>query len=180
MRSKWTVTTPPAVRVVDFTSMRPHLRMDPASDERDYVLELVDAAIAHAQQSMEASLITQGITAVFYDDGLSEVELPRGPVISVASVTDADDYELEAGETGYELERVGNSDRLRIHAAYRAPLTVLYSAGYGGAATDVPADVRQAIRQHAAHLYLYREAGNDPPKQLQDFYQLRRRGVSVG
>ena len=178
---KWSITTPPAERIIDFASMKAHLRLDDAG-ERDYVLELIDAATEYAQQAMETTLLLSGLTATYYTSE-AILPLPRGPVVSVASVIDRDDYTLEDG-TDYEVQRVGNEDRLVMLRSYTPPLVIAYTAGHAQP-QDVPADIRQAIRCHVATLYAYRESVSATPlaavpDQLAAFYARHSRAIPIG
>jgi hypothetical protein len=119
----------------------------------------------------------------FYADGRSPLlRLPRGPVQSITSVTDANGHVL-AG-TAYALERRGHQDQMRLNVAAVFPLTVVYVAGYG-AASDVPALIRQGLLCHVGTLYENRESvavGTmaPVPHSLADFYRLRSRKIGVG
>jgi uncharacterized phiE125 gp8 family phage protein len=143
-----------------------------------YVRELTAAAAEYAEEALGASLITRTITAEFYEG--EKLFLPRGPVMTVTSVTDAGGRAV-----GWRLERYGRSDLLVTTAAYTTPLTVVYTAGYGSGITNVPADIRHAIRTHVATLYENRESVSDKakmpvPHSLADFYRMKSRIVGIG
>jgi uncharacterized phiE125 gp8 family phage protein len=175
---KWEVTTAPAERPVTWNQVKAHLRLD-ATDEREYVLELIDAATQHAMDAMSCSLVSQRITATFYCG--EPVNLPRGPLLSIVSVVDDDGRAI----TDYDVRRRGLTDYLVFNEGYAAPLTVVYTAGYATAAA-VPADVKHAIRTHVATLYGMREhvtQGGAPahvPNSLADFYRLKSRDGGIG
>lgn len=174
---KWSVSTPPADSPVSWTEAKAHLRLD-GDTEEGYVQSLIDAATDDAMEAMACSLVEQEITAVYYAG--EPIHLPRGPVIAVESVTDATDKTIAA----FDLERVGRSDRLKLRESYTAPLTVVYSAGYGNP-DQVPPSLRLGILCHVATLYENRESVTDKqrlavPHQMEAFYRRRRRDTGIG
>lgn len=180
--------TRPTTPVVTWPQMSAQLKVD--HTERDLVMDYVDAATACAERALGTSLLTRTITATFYGymptmqwydyrTG-NKLYLPYGPVSSVTSITDANGTAV----TDYSLERYGHSDCVVVHQGYTAPLTVVYVAGYGSDPTNVPADIRMAIRTHAATLWQSRESITDVemvpvPHNLEMFYRLNKRTSPV-
>jgi uncharacterized phiE125 gp8 family phage protein len=165
------------VRVVTWAEAKKHLRLD-SDDEKSYVESLIDAATEYAEERLSTTLLERSRTQIFYD-AEPLIPLPRGPLVSITSVTDADDNEI----TNYELSRVGHSDRMTITGSFKAPLTIVYRAGYASAAA-IPASIRLAILQHVATLFENRESVSDKtklpvPHSLEDFYKLKSRGSKV-
>jgi hypothetical protein len=194
---KWEITTKPTTKIFGWDKLRPHLRVDDP-DERDYVLELEDECTSYAEEKMERSLIARTITATFWAEDVSDappilpmvnyaaqpyrcrqaLHLPRGPVASITSVKDSNNNDID-----YTLERVGNSDRVRLTpTSVNYPVTVVYVAGHASV-EDVPADIKGAIRTHIATRYAIREAVHEgaltPVTNLDEFYRLRGRGSPV-
>jgi uncharacterized phiE125 gp8 family phage protein len=187
---KYTVTTGPTGRPVDWATFKAHARLD-SDDEQTIGETYLDAAADYAADALGGSLMAQTITAVYYAEDVPHpspfhvvtcrptLPLPRGPVTAVTSVTDADGTAV----TAYDLVRIGHSDRLRINVGWKAPLTVVYTAGYANAAA-VPAAIRAAILMHAATLYENRESVSDRtktpvPHSLADFYRLKSRNTGA-
>jgi uncharacterized phiE125 gp8 family phage protein len=175
---QWTITTPPATTPIDPTTLPYHLRLDSdlatSATEQSYLAELLSSATEYAETAMQASLITRTITATYYDS--DELILPRGPVIGLVSVTNGDGNSA----TGATLERRGNTDILVMPAGWIQPLTVVFTAGFGTASANIPADIRQAIRVHVGSMYEYRNALEERslyvvPNSLDDFYQRKCR-----
>jgi uncharacterized phiE125 gp8 family phage protein len=196
---RWTVTTPPAARPVEWATFKAHARLT-GDDEQELGELYLDAAADYAAEAMGCSLMAQTITATFYTG--EPVILPRGPVIQIVSVTDArsivldDDGNEVTDEDGntvtdddghaltYNRWKVGHSDRLRINGPFVTPLIVEYTAGYP-TADAIPASIRQGILVHAATLYEQRESVSDRtktpvPHSLADFYRLKSRHPGVG
>lgn len=157
-------------------------------EEQAYLLELQEQAVQYAENMMSSSLLTRTITATFNDIGSGSAYnpyvgelpfLPRGPIQSVTSVTDA-----SGTLTDYSLKGWGNSTLLVLPSGYRSPLTVEYEAGYGDDPSDVPADIRGAIRSHVFALYKFRGAVQDRtitvvPESMTAMYRLHARNSCV-
>lgn len=184
---KWSITTPPADRVVSYAEAKYHCNLSETGDTdadaalQTYVEGLIDAATEYAEEATESSLAPRTLTAIFNEG--EEIILPRGPLLSITSITDDDDDEI----TDYEIERRGLSDRLIIDADFSYPLTVVFEAGYedtGTGTSGVPAMIRHAILCHVGTLYENRESASTDalkavPHQLADSYRLRRRGLGM-
>lgn len=175
---KWDVITPPTGLAVAYAIAKHHLRID-GNDERDYVISLIEAATAHAEEALATSLLPRRIAATFYDNEFCD--LPRGPVSAIVSVVDANGDAVPAD--GWRWERKGNADCIRFLRSVTRPITVTYDAGYTNAAA-IPADIRQAILCHVGTLYEFRESVTSlaarPVPHLDSFYRLRAREVGIG
>lgn len=161
---------------VSWAQAKVHLRLS-SDDEQDYVEDLIDAATDHAEEAMACTLMARERSVTFYRGG--PMYLPKGPLISVTSIIDADAKTI----TDYDLEKVGNADLLTINEGFTYPLEVVYQAGYASA-SDIPAAIRQAILCHVGTLYENRESVSDKsktpvPHSLEAFYRLKRRSAGV-
>ena len=95
------------------------------------------------------------------------VELPIGPLLSVTSVKtfNTDNEEAAFANTNYFLDRNSVPGRLVLNTGSAWPVVtrntngieIVYTAGYGPLATDVPSPLRTAIKQLATHWYENRE-----------------------
>jgi hypothetical protein len=93
------------------------------------------------------------------------VSVPFGPLISVTSITsfDAADAGTLWASTNYYV--AAGQDRIyrRSGAAWPLPtrgadgIEIIYVAGYGASAADVPPPLRHALLELIAHLYRHRE-----------------------
>lgn len=98
---------------------------------------------------------------------LRAIELPRPPIISITSIKyyDVDDAEHTWASTNYRLDNYSEPGRVILAAAGEWPtdlraqqgILVTYAAGYGAGATDVPEDIRTAIKRILAGLYENRQ-----------------------
>lgn len=162
-------------------------------DEQAYWQDLLDACTEYAENALDTSLLLRTITATYYrNDPVPlgwvgydnytphSIHLPRGPVQSVTSVTDANSNTIT-----YELERSGLTDKVILTEGYTAPLVIVYQAGYGSTVNNTPADIRMAIRTHVATLFEQRASTDEKnilavPHSLEIFYQQRKRKAYVG
>lgn len=186
----WTGTRPTSPPLATFAQLQSQLRIR-SGEEEQYILDLLDACTEYAEQTLDSSLLTRTITATYWHQGAVDfwgsperyadrVFLPRGPVISVTSVIDANGQNI-----GYQSQRFGLADFVQFMGPYASPVVVTYQAGYGATADTVPADIRMAIRTHVAHLFERREAADEQavvnvPLSLVSFYGQRRRTPPVG
>ena len=100
-------------------------------------------------------------------DQQSYVELPIAPLQSVTSVTTFDDDNSSSvfSSSNYFLDTITQPGQLILNTGTvwpiftrtRRGIEIVYTAGYGTAATDVPGALKQAILQLATHWYENRE-----------------------
>lgn len=95
------------------------------------------------------------------------IELPLEPIQSITSVStyDGDGAATVFSSSNYFLDSGSSPSRLCLNNGVVWPtptrnlngIEIVYVAGYGDAATDVPAPLRQVIKQLATHWYQNRE-----------------------
>lgn len=156
-----TITSEPAVTVVSTSDMKDYLKVDYSTDDT-FIGNLVTMATKKCEQFANLSCITQTVQATWATYGY-EVPLPRGPVQSIASVArlwQNDSIALTKNTDYYELGQdfltlnFGNIYPTAGPFTYR--LKVIYDAGYGDAATDVPQQAIDAVKATVAWLYEHR------------------------
>jgi len=86
------------------------------------------------------------------------IDLPYKPAIAITSVKtyDSDNTEDTVSSSYYLLDNSGRlifNDNLIINMRLLAGLKVTYTAGFGSKPTDIPADLRLAMLQHARDIY---------------------------
>lgn len=161
--------TPPAVTPVSLVEAKAHLRVD-HSDDDALITALIEAATGHLDGwtgILGRALINQtwrvDVPAWGYP-----LRLPLGPVQSVTSVaywdvnnTDAvfaaERYSLHTDALGAAIHLNSGSSWPSVYSRQDA-IRVTFVAGYGLAAADVPAPIRQAILLLVGHWYANREA----------------------
>ena len=164
------VVTPPGVEPVSLAEAR--LDRGLVHTDDDSMLEfLIANARQYAETYMRRSLITQQRQLVL-DAFPGCIRVPYGRVISVTSISyvDSDGTTQTLSPSLYQVDAV--SDLARIIPEYGESwpdtkpglnrVTVIYEAGYGNAADDVPADIRHAIRLMVGTGYEMREESDIP------------------
>lgn len=169
MIDKWRVTTAPALEPVTLTEMKLDMRVD-CSDDDALITSLIVAARQACEDYEHRAYVTQTITAKL-DYLPTKIILPKPRLQSVTSVTYTDSggdvqtlssalYQVstyrEPGEVviAYNANYPGNRD-------YTDSVTIVYKAGYGDAASNVPDITKTAIKLMCAHLYDNRSALTD-------------------
>jgi len=158
----------PAVEPVSLAEAKLHLRVDIADDDA-YIEALIAAAREYFEGATGRALITQEwrLSLPGFPCG-SEIELPRAPLQTVDhfAYTDSDGTVTHVDATTYAADTDSEPGRIVLKygeywpantLATLNPVQVEYTAGYGDAATDVPAHMRQAIKLLVAHWYENRE-----------------------
>lgn len=92
--------------------------------------------------------------------------LPKPPLVSVTEINvyGADDVPIEYSSSNYIVDTKGTPGRIVLKEGVAAPtpgriangIEIYYKAGYGARAQDVPAVLRQGMKQVVAHLYEHR------------------------
>nr|WP_170540957.1 hypothetical protein [Ruegeria arenilitoris] len=161
------LTTPPAARPVELDELKAHLRV--TSDDQDLELEAaLEAAITEIDGPglLGRAMINQGFQQLARPRSGRDLELEITPVQSLDAVDLilADGSTVSADLSGFDL--ITNGDRYWIRARDGWPsgladrpdaIAVTYTAGFGPAATDVPATLRAAVKLLAAHRFEIRE-----------------------
>jgi len=165
------VVTPPTEPAVSYEEAKAHLRLD-HDEEQAYVEALVAAAEQHFAAPagwLGRSICLQTLELRTSGFGWCELQLPYGPVRSIASVKydDAEGVEQTVDPAGYTLIGAG-SDRTFVGLARghswptanggQEAVRIRYTAGYEP--DDVPAPLKQAILLLVSHWYENREAVN--------------------
>lgn len=161
------LTGGPAVEPVTLAEAKAHLRVD-GSAEDTLISSLIITSRLHVEAALGLAMITQS-WSYFLDawppgDVLA---LPLRPVQSIAAVKlYAPDESVEVVPSDiYLLDGAGTPARLVRHGSLPWPkpartangIEVAFVAGYGAAAANVPAPIRQAILLLIAHWYEHRE-----------------------
>jgi uncharacterized phiE125 gp8 family phage protein len=160
------LTSPPAVEPVSLAEAKAHLRLDLADDDA-LIASLITTARLQVEAALGLALITQ-IWSYRFDrwPHSAVLVLPIRPVqaVTAATVTAADGSVTTLAPDRYLLDGAGNPPRLVATAPpWPQPglaaqgVEIAFGAGYGSAAINVPAPIRQAILLLVAHWYEHRE-----------------------
>lgn len=157
--------TPPAVEPVSLADAKAHLRLETTTED-DYVSALIVAARLHVETAIRRVLVDQ-TWRVYLDawprDGV--VDLPVGPVRSIASVTvyDADGHPSLLSSVAWRLDAASQPARLALLGTGPTPGRVLNGieidlvAGFGPSGISVPQPLKLAIMTLVARWYENRE-----------------------
>lgn len=164
-------TTPPVAEPVTLAQAKVHLKEDLVDTDNDaYITGLIAAARQDCEGRIGRTLITSGWTLTL-DAFPACIALPMPNALAVASVSYVDTYGAAQvlPNTDYLVDV--KSQPGRIVPAYgltwpatRAQInavTVAYTAGYGPAASDVPAPLKQWILLALGDMYERRTRSND-------------------
>jgi uncharacterized phiE125 gp8 family phage protein len=156
------LVTPPATEPVSLAEAKAHLRLEPEQTAEDaYLAVLIQAARQYAEEVCWRGLVTQKWEAVLEGFSGAEMELPRGHLDSIVSVTYVDEAGVvqTVAPATYEADTVSVPGRLLLAYGQSWPsaraqwnaVRVRYTVGW--AAAEVPATIRQALLLLVAHLY---------------------------
>ncbi|MDE1173860.1 MAG: head-tail connector protein [Parvibaculaceae bacterium] len=151
----------PALEPVTLAQARAYLRLD-ATDEDTLVPALISVARTSLETELRRAFISQRWTLLPDRWPGSSVTIPLTPVQSIDAVRvsgitlAADSYACECRRDPAVIHgRAGMGWPLPADPA--GGIEIDFTAGYGDAADDVPAPVRQAILMLAAHWFETRE-----------------------
>lgn len=194
----YTVTAGPATTPISLDELKSYLRIPPSVTADDALLLLIiDLTVLTAEKIIRRDLITKTYSTfrdsiVFQADQLI---LRRSKLIVVNSIDyiNNDDIPTNVPSTVWDNTLQADYSRVYLKLNQSWPtdaqdipqsVTVSFDAGYGPNATDVPADIRGALLQHAANFYENRGdcacdgAGADlalpaQSKKIYDLYKIK-------
>lgn len=163
--------TPPAVLALTLDEAKSYLRITGSANDT-LITSIINGAILQAQEYAFCQFVNATWEKQFeYWPTDWELVLGKGKVSSVASVTynDEDGVIQTWGAANYTLDDYSLPNALRIKAdSYpvlnsRFPfIRVRYTVGFGAAATDVPADIKDALRLMVNQMFDVRSDERQP------------------
>ena len=159
------LTAAPAFEPMAVADAKAHLRLDTAAEDV-LIASLILTSRLHIEAALGLALITQSwqLQLDAWPDG-NALALPLHPITAVTSVqTTAADGTIAVLPPAATLFDPGPPARLirtgpswpRITAAANG-ITIRFTAGFGAAATDVPAPIRRAMLLLVAHWFEHRD-----------------------
>lgn len=168
-RVTYKITVQPAAEPVTLSEAKLHLKMDDISADDTLITSLITAARQWCERYCNRAFIEQTITQVYdcFPASGDVIRLAVSPVGSITSVQYTDDngdaqtwdssnYILDSYTEPCEMSEAYNQTFPNTQDIKNA-VTVTYVAGYGNAASDVPAPIKQAMLLMIGHLYMHRE-----------------------
>ena len=166
-----TKTTAPSTEPLTTAEAKTHLRIDTGDEDA-----LIDTLIMTARRMSESYTSRQLLTATYelkcndFPGGYGVIRLPRTPLGSVTSITyvdtsgasqtlSTDVYEVLSDDVSATVVLKPGQTWPSVQSEKYEAVTVTFTAGYG-AASDVPASVKNAMKLLIGHLFENREAVN--------------------
>lgn len=180
----WYVSTAPATEPITADNVKDFARIDNATE--DTLIEgFIEAVRDATEKYLRRALIEQTITLLmdFWPEDSLVIELPMPPLISVTGIytLDEDDaattysssnyYVVTSTETrGKVILKQGVTAPTNTDRDY-AGFKIIYKAGYGDEATDVPALIREGMKLWTAIFYDTRAlfVNGEPPPEVKTF-----------
>jgi uncharacterized phiE125 gp8 family phage protein len=172
----WNVTTPPAIEPVTLEEVKLWGRID-GSEEDDILDSLISTVRENMELYLGRALISQTLTMYLdYWPG-NIVKLPRPPLISVTSIStldesdaatiyDSDNYYLMTNAVPGEIIIKQGVEFPYNYDRDRGGFKIIWVAGYGALASNVPATIRDAIKQWVVDSFDNRVVSSDPPDSM--------------
>ena len=163
------ITVEPAEEPVTLSEVKAHLRVD-FSDEDDYINTLITTARKYCESYTNRVFITQTWRQNL-DDFPRVIKLKVSPVISLTSLKYYDTTEtqqtLTDNSNNFQKDFLSDCGSIHEGLVNAWPsvgdtintIEIITICGYG-AASDVPANIKHAIKLMVAHLYENREGVN--------------------
>lgn len=164
------ITTAPAIEPVTTAEAKLHLRVDHTTDDT-LIDRLIETARIQCEDVARRAFITRTFTAYLdHWPNMTRFELPFPPLLTVTSIKYYDDLGSAAAtfaSSNYQVDAHSEPGRISLKANATWPsvtlrdlngVEIIYTAGYGPAATDVPDRYKAAVLLLVAHLYEHRES----------------------
>ena len=160
--------TAPAIEPITLTEVKEHLRIDSSNtSEDDFINTLIAAATIYYQSRSWRQLITATYKQYLEDFPAVGMELRKPPLQSVTSIKyeDTNGVEQTLSSSVYQVDVKSEVGRIVLADGESFPdtdevinaVTIEYKAGYGDAASDVPALVKSVLKLIVAHLFENRD-----------------------
>ena len=158
---------PPAAEPLLLTETKTYLRVTDGTDDA-LIAMLIAAARQAAEHELNRVLLTQTWELVLDRFPSGAIVLSRNPVQSVTEIRyrdgagasqllPASDYRLDAASLIARIDPTGTQGWPATHSDPGA-VSIVFVAGYGENASDVPAAIRQWMLTQVAHWYDERAA----------------------
>jgi uncharacterized phiE125 gp8 family phage protein len=170
----WKVTTEPTVEPVSVEDIKMFARID-GDYEDDLIQALIVGVREATQQYLGRSLIQQTITMTLDFWPQAVIQLPRPPLISVDSVKtiDEDGTKTTYSSDNYYLNTIAEPGQLILKSTgdtfpdpgdrYYMNYEIIFKAGYGTLAINVPQAIREGMKTWVTFLYENRQPIDKPP-----------------
>jgi len=136
-----------------------------SSEEEDVIQALIQAATDQVEENVCRTLVNRVVTYTLdAGEDRGPIWLPFGPVSAITSVTAYNSSDTSTAITDYvlvgdKLHEASGTEGWRVAngRAYRS-LVIVYTAGYGSTAEDVPEGLRVAVKKLCRDLFELRSS----------------------
>lgn len=163
------ITTAPATEPVTATEAKLHCRVDHSTEDAVFT-RLIEVARLQCEAISKRSFITRTYTAYLdcWPGGL--IELPYPPLLGITSIKyydNAGGAAVTINASNYVVDAISEPGRVALKTGVNWPsvtlreingVEIIYTAGYGADAADVPDQYKQAMLLLIGHLYENRES----------------------
>ena len=162
--------TAPASEPLTLTEAKNYLKVS-GSDDDTLITNLITTVRQAAEKFMKISLISQSWKISYDQYAPSVIRLPMGRAQSITSVTAvARDASTTAINSSTYYLSAGNQNLVFEATVVSHRVDIIYVAGYGASASDVPYAIRQGMLAHVAAIYDGRAGGSAIPAQAKALY----------
>lgn len=165
-KMRYKETTAPTVEPVTYAEVRISSRID-TDDEKDFVQNAIVAARKWCEMFMRRSLVTRTYTGRLDSFPSNRIGLPMPPAIAITSISylDVSGNSQTLATSVYDLDIASEWEAqifLKYNQTYPATrdienaVTIVWTAGHGAAASNVPEEAKQAIMLLVDHWYTNR------------------------
>lgn len=161
-QKKYQITVQPTTEPITLSEAREHLRNEGITADDDYINTLIVTARKWVEQYTSRALITQTwVQSWDYVPSKGIFELAVNPLISITSFKYFDENNVEQDYSTYQTDTQSeeavlipnyNTTFPQIRTGLLNAINVTFVCGYG-AASDVPADIKHAIKILLAYFY---------------------------
>lgn len=175
-QKKYKITSEPATEPVTLAEAREHLRNEGLTADDDYITALITVARKWVENYCSRALITQTWKQswdLVPDDACFELAI--NPLVSISSFNYYDENGSQQSYTTYQTDTQSEVTKLVPNVDTTFPsielgrlnaIDVTFVAGYG-AASDVPDDIKHAIKILIAYFYDENRSGTGMGKTVQ-------------
>jgi uncharacterized phiE125 gp8 family phage protein len=186
---QWKVTTAPASEPITAADVKSYGIIE-TDDDDTLIGTMITGVREMAERWTGRAFIEQTITAYldYWPEKRNWIQLPRPPLTSVTGIytIDEDDAETEYSSDYYYTITTTNYGKVVIkndatppynYDRYTGGIKIVYKAGYGDAAEDVPQALRLGLIEWVMYAYENRVMSRIPPVDSMPFigaYKIRR------
>lgn len=146
--------------VISLEEAKNYLRVD-GNDDDALIIALIETAEQAAENYTERIFLTRTFEFVF-DSAGDSIEIPKSPLQEVVKIEtiDAGGMKSEVNSSIYDVDTTGLRGRVQLKSGCAWPIhrgfasfIITAKVGYGDAVEDIPAPIREAIKQIVAQMY---------------------------